>query len=175
MNLIKNKKSLRTCDAMKFILDSSAILSGKVNSNEHEFYTSPLIYQELDQSEMSEKFHYMIDAGLRIMGPSQKSMQKVQESARKTGDINRLSEPDMELIGLALELDGIIMTNDFSIQNLASELNIRFVSPDDLEISKVITWQYQCKGCAQIFEEKQKECPICGSALRFKPKSVKKI
>jgi UPF0271 protein len=160
---------------MKFILDSSAILSGKVNSNEHEFYTSPQISQELDQSEMSEKFQYMIDAGLRIMGPSQKSMQKVQERAKKTGDINRLSEPDIELLSLALELDGVIMTNDYSIQNLASELNIRFLSLDDMEISNVITWQYQCKGCAQIFEEKQKECPICGSELRFKPKSIRKI
>ena len=160
---------------MKFILDSSAILSGKSFSSEHEFYTSPQISQELENSEMSEKFEYMIDAGLRIMAPSMKSIQRVQESAKKTGDINRLSEPDMELLSLALELDGVIMTNDYSIQNLASELNIRFISPDEQEITNVITWQYQCKGCAQIFEKKESECPICGSELRFRPKSMKKI
>ena len=159
---------------MKFVLDSSAILSGKSFSNDHELYTSPLVSQELEQSEMSEKFHYMIDAGLRIMAPSIKSIQQVQESAKKTGDINRLSEPDMELISLAVELDGVIMTNDYSIQNLASEMNIRFISTEEQEITKVITWQYQCKGCAQIFEEKQKDCPVCGSQLRFKPKSMRK-
>lgn len=160
---------------MKFVLDSSAILTGKIDSNEHEFFTSPQISQELELSEMSEKFHYLIDAGLRIMAPSQKSMQQVQISAKKTGDINRLSEPDMELLGLALELDGVILTNDYSIQNLAAELNIPFLSPDEHVISNVITWQYQCKGCAQVFEEKQKECPICGSELRFRPKNMKKI
>jgi UPF0271 protein len=160
---------------MKFVLDSSAILSGKINSSEHEFYTSPLITQELERSEMKESFQYLIDAGLRIMAPSQKSIQQVHESARKTGDINRLSEPDMELLSLALELDGVIMTNDYSIQNLASELKIPFLSPDEQEITKVITWQYQCKGCAQIFEEKQKDCPVCGSELRFRPKSIKNV
>jgi UPF0271 protein len=160
---------------MKFVLDSSAILSGKSFSNEHEFYTSPLISQELERSEMSNQFEYMIDAGLRIMAPSMKSIQQVSEGAKRTGDINRLSEPDLELLSLALELDGVIMTDDYSVQNLASEMNIRFVSVDQQEITNVITWQYQCKGCAKIFEKKEKECPVCGSQLRFKPKSMKKV
>jgi UPF0271 protein len=159
---------------MKFVLDSSAILSGKSFSNEHEFYTSPLISQELERSEMNNQFEYMIDAGLRIMAPSMKSMQLVSEGAKRTGDINRLSEPDLELLSLALELDGVIMTDDYSIQNLASEMNIRFISVDQQKITNVITWQYQCKGCAQIFEEKQKDCPVCGSQLRFRPKSMKR-
>jgi UPF0271 protein len=124
---------------------------------------------------MSNQFGYMIDAGLRIMAPSIKSMQKISEGAKRTGDINRLSEPDLELLSLALELDGVIMTDDYSIQNLASEMNIRFVSADQKEITNVITWQYQCKGCAQIFDKKEKECPVCGSQLRFKPKSMKKV
>jgi UPF0271 protein len=160
---------------MKLILDSSAILSGKFDSTEHEIYTSPSISQELEKSEMSEKFNYLLDAGLRIMSPSENAIRKVRAGAHKTGDINRLSEPDIELLGLALEIDGIILTNDFSIQNLACELNIPFLSPTEQEITRVITWQYQCKGCAQIFEEKAKDCPICGSQLRFKPKSMKKI
>jgi UPF0271 protein len=160
---------------MKLVLDSSAILSGKNFSNEYELYTSPLISNELEQSEMSESFQYLIDAGLRIMAPSMKSILLVQEKAKKTGDINRLSEPDMELLSLALEIDGVIMTNDYSIQNLASELNVRFISISEANITKIITWEYQCKGCAQIFQEKQKDCPVCGSQLRFKPKNIKKI
>jgi len=160
---------------MKLILDSSAILSGKFNSTEHEIYTSPSISQELEQSEMSDKFNYLLDAGLRIMSPSADSLRKVREGAHRTGDINRLSEPDLELLGLALEIDGIILTNDYSIQNLACELNIPFLSPNEQEISNVIIWEYQCKGCAQIFNKKTKECPICGSQLRFKPQSMKKV
>lgn len=160
---------------MKLILDSSAILSGKFNPTDHEFFTSPSIYQEMERSEMNDKFNYLIDAGLQIMMPSWESLEKVRSGAKKTGDINRLSEPDIELLSLAFELDGVILTSDFSIQNLASELNVRFISPTEQKITKVITWHYKCKGCAQIFEEKQKECPICGSQLRFKPKQMKKI
>ncbi|MCK5559081.1 MAG: nucleic acid-binding protein, partial [Thermoplasmata archaeon] len=130
---------------MKLILDSSAILSGKFDSTEHEIYTSPSISQELEKSEMSEKFNYLLDAGLRIMSPSENALRTVRAGAHKTGDINRLSEPDIELLGLALELDGIILTNDYSIQNLACELKIPFLSPTEQEITKVITWQYQCK------------------------------
>ncbi|WP_455393118.1 NOB1 family endonuclease [[Eubacterium] cellulosolvens] len=160
---------------MKLILDSSAILSGKFDSTEHEYYTSPNISQELENSDMNEKFNYLLDAGLRIMSPSEDSIRKVRAGAQKTGDINRLSEPDIELLSLALELDGVILTNDYSIQNLASELNIPFLSPTEQEITDRIIWQYQCRGCAQIFEKKVKECPICGSQLRFKPKSMKKV
>ncbi len=160
---------------MKLVLDSSAILSGKYGSGEHEFYTSPSISLELEKSEMNEKFQYLIDAGLQIMAPSSDSLQKVRAGAKKTGDINRLSEPDIELLGLALEVDGVILTSDYSIQNLACELNIPFLSPTGQEITNVIIWEYQCKGCAQIFSEKKKECPICGSQLRFKPKELKKI
>ncbi len=160
---------------MKLILDSSAILSGKLNWTDHECYTSPTISQELETSDLSEKFQYLIDAGLRIMAPSNNSTEKVRAGAKKTGDINRLSEPDIEILGLAYELDGVIITSDFSIQNVACELNIPFLSPTNEEISKVIKWQFQCKGCAQIFEEKQKDCPICGSQLRFKPKSMTRV
>jgi len=160
---------------MKLIVDSSAILSGKINSSEHEFYTSPSISSEIERSDMNEKFQYLIEAGLRIMAPSKESIEIIRESAKKTGDINRLSEPDIELLSLAFELDGVIMTSDYSIQNLAAELKIRFISLDKQKITNLITWQYQCKGCAQIFEEKQKECPICGSELRFRPKGLKKI
>ena len=130
---------------MKLILDSSAILSGKYNSADHEFYTSPSISQELEKSDMNEKFNYMIDAGLRIMAPSRNSLQTVRSGAEKTGDIHRLSELDLELLSLALELDGVILTNDYSIQNLASELNIRFLSLSEEGITNVITWHYQCK------------------------------
>jgi UPF0271 protein len=160
---------------MKLILDSSAILSGKLDWTDHECYTSPTISHELEKSDLSEKFQYLIDAGLRIMAPSINSIEKVRAGARKTGDINRLSEPDIELLGLAYELDGVILTSDFSIQNVACELNIPFLSPTDEEITNVIKWQFQCKGCAQIFEEKQKDCPICGSQLRFKPKSMTRV
>ena len=52
-------------------------------------------------------------------------------------------------------------------------VRVRFGDVTDDEIKNVITWQYQCKGCARIFDKKEKECPICGSQLRFKPKSMK--
>ena len=159
---------------MKLVLDSSAILTGKLNSTDHEYFTSPSISQEMEKSEMNERFNYLIDSGLQIMAPSNDSIQKVRAGAKKTGDINRLSEPDIELLSLALEVAGVIVTNDYSIQNLACELNVPFMSPTGDEIKNVITWQYQCKGCANIFEEKHKECPICGSQLRFRPKSMKK-
>ena len=160
---------------MKLILDSSAILTGKFNSTEHEFYTSPSISQEMEKSEMNERFNYLVDAGLQIMAPTMESIEKVRSGAKKTGDIHRLSEPDIELLSLALELDGVILTDDYSIQNLACELNVRFLSISQKEITNLVTWQYQCKGCGQIFEEKEKECPVCGSQLRFKPKEIKRI
>jgi UPF0271 protein len=77
----------------------------------------------------------------------------------------------MQLLALALELktEGYtpqIVTDDYSIQNLAAYLGIVYRPVGMKGIKRVLKWKYKCIGCGRIFDEKIKECPICGSSLR---------
>jgi UPF0271 protein len=98
--------------------------------------------------------------------PKNESIQLIKKGAEKTGDIGRLSPADIEILALAKEMNATLLTDDYSIQNLAEELNIDYKGIDIEEIKKKIYWRYRCRGCGKYWEELHKTCPICGSGLR---------
>ena len=72
----------------------------------------------------------------------------------------------MTVIALAIDLNGTIWTDDYSIQNVARILGIGF-KPVGMEgIKKVVKWNYKCTGCGKWYKDNQPDCPICGSALK---------
>lgn len=90
----------------------------------------------------------------------------------ETGDIDRLSNADKEILALALDInredgkEAIILTDDYSIQNMAHVLNIKFENINQLGITKRFKWIYQCRGCGKKFKENIKTCPICGARTK---------
>jgi UPF0271 protein len=97
---------------------------------------------------------------------TQSSISKVKDAATKTGDIGRLSDVDVSVIALAIDLDGIVLTDDFSIQNVCSVMRINYRSVGTDGIKKVEKWNYRCNGCGKWYKEKQNDCPICGSSMK---------
>ncbi|NLI74385.1 MAG: nucleic acid-binding protein, partial [Euryarchaeota archaeon] len=87
-------------------------------------------------------------------------------AASKTGDDARLSPVDMEILAIAIDVKGMILTDDYSIQNLAKVLGLEYKSIGTKGIKEIFTWKYRCRGCGRIFNENMDDCPICGSALR---------
>ena len=100
---------------------------------------------------------------LRTSDCSKESLAIVDEAARKTGDAGRLSPMDRTVIALALDVDGTILSDDYSIQNVARVLGIEFRAVGTKGIKKVVKWNYQCIGCRKWYKEKSEECPVCGS------------
>ncbi len=96
------------------------------------------------------------------------SIDKVTEAARKSGDHGRLSPVDITVLALALDTEGTILSDDYSIQNVAKIMNISFRPVGMKGIKKVEKWNYQCIGCGKWFKENSPECPICGSGMRSK-------
>lgn len=103
---------------------------------------------------------------LRTSDCSKESLAIVDEAARKTGDAGRLSPMDRTVIALALDVDGTILSDDYSIQNVARVLGIEFRAVGTKGIKKVVKWNYQCIGCRKWYKEKSEECPVCGSPMR---------
>ena len=91
----------------------------------------------------------------------------------------QLNELDAKLIALALELletksqNVILYSNDYSIENVCSELNIPFMPLLKEGIKSKIIWEVYCAFCKRIHESEDlnKTCEICGSKLKRRPKS----
>ena len=157
-----------------FIIDTSAILSGKpIELGEASMITAPAISEELKPGGRDYRtFQFLLEKGLSIRYPSEKSLGTIQKTAKETGDVNRLSSADIEILALALDInkdkdaEAIILTDDYSIQNVASTLNIEYRSLSQRGIIKKYKWQYRCPGCKKQFKKSVKICPICGTETR---------
>ncbi len=158
---------------MYLILDSSAFLSGKYNSIPPGFtgvYITYLVKQEVDKGAPSRILENLLMAGLEIKDPV--TMDTAIERADRTGDTDKLSRTDLSIIALALELKDVkVVTDDFRIQNVLKSCDIDFEPAGELgekTIKGVWSWTNRCKGCGRYFDQQQKndECPICGSQVR---------
>jgi len=160
--------------SMIFIIDTSAILSGKpINLDKDKMITTSSVYNELEPGGRDyQTLQFLMEKGLSINIPRQDSIDKIKTISNKTGDLDRLSEADMDVLALALDIntagdkESIILTDDYSIQNVAHVLNIKFESISQQGITKRFIWNHRCVGCGKTFKEKLKVCPICGSPTK---------
>jgi UPF0271 protein len=165
------------------IIDTSAILSGKqLNLNDFIMVTSSSVINEIKPGGKEyRKLQYLLEKGLYIFKPLKKSLDKIQNMSKKTGDISRLSETDIDILAIALELynkkdtEVVILSDDYSIQNLSNYLKIKYLNVSQSGITKRFKWSYKCQGCGKKFNNNIKICPVCGSSIRNFIIKTKKI
>jgi len=148
---------------VRLVLDTSALFSmNKLPKG--ELYTTPGVIGEMKKYG-DERAGYLA-ALVNVIEPTKESMKRVREGARITRDSSRLSPVDMEVVALARDLDAAILTDDYSIQNLAKYLGISY-SPVNIQgITELVKWRLKCLGCGRVWDEPYPECPVCGSKLR---------
>ena len=151
---------------VKLILDASAILSGVTLPATDELLMPPLVEEELGHAWARRKVGYLKEAALSIQEPSRETLVKVRKASQGTGDDARLSEADLQVLALALDTGGTVLTDDYSIQNLATSMGIPFRTISQKGIQGLFKWNYRCKGCRKVFSSAQKECPVCGSEVK---------
>lgn len=167
-----------------YILDTSAILSGKpIDLDEIEIFTTTGVTKEINPGGKDYfLFQVLLEKKLKVHTPSKDSIKKVNIISKETGDLTRLSEVDKEILALALDVEKegkkpVIITDDYSIQNIANTLNINFIGISQQGITRKFKWIYQCRGCGKKFKENKQVCPICGDRTRsiiLKKENLKK-
>jgi|YelNatPaOPRAMG01_1025707.scaffolds.fasta_scaffold12645_2 UPF0271 protein len=153
-----------------FILDTSAILSGILAKQlEGNVWITEEVLSEIKQFELNMLVNTYIETGILNIGhPSISSIHKVINVAIKLGEISVLSKADISILALGIDLslqgeNVIILTNDYSIQNVALELGIKYKPIGKQKISRKITWLYYCQDCGYSARVITNSCPKCGS------------
>ena len=147
------------------VLDSSAFI--------HDYHTTaqtatiPLVREELE-GESVYRYDAMEGSGMHIHIPNGDTIETVRRAARESGDLEVLSDTDVRLVATAFELDGLLVTDDYAMQNVAEKLNVavEFIAREGIE--EQFDWRFQCQGCGREFDESKERCPICGSDVERK-------
>lgn len=163
--------------ARVFVLDTSAFIMG-FDVVEVESYTVPQVRDELKRGEY-DKFRFdnaVRDGWLNVVSPEVEYVDEVRKATAETGEVGVLSESDSQLLALGLQLrveglEPVIVSDDYSVQNISSRLGIRFKSLATSGIEREFKWVIYCPGCHETYAEPQPEgvCPICGTELKRKP------
>jgi UPF0271 protein len=148
----------------RLVLDTSALFSMEDLPPEADVFVTPSVLNELRKYK-DRRVERWGDL-LRASEATKASITKVKEAAQRTWDIARVSLTDVEVIALAIDLNAVLLTDDYSIQNLAVYLGVAYRPVGMKGISKVLKWRYKCVGCGRVFDKEMPECPVCGSALR---------
>jgi UPF0271 protein len=113
---------------------------------------------------------------LKIQAPEKIFIEKAREAAATVGDAFWLSETDLQVLALALQLKmqgrtPLVATDDYSIQNLARHLGIEFAPLATFGIRRMLKWVRYCPACHRKYpsDYKSKKCQVCGTELKRKP------
>ncbi|WP_099211599.1 type II toxin-antitoxin system VapC family toxin [Thermococcus henrietii] len=154
------------------VIDTAIFIQGM----DVEGFTTPKVVEEVKDPESRLFLEGLISAGkVKVLVPSKGSVEAVKEAARKTGELNELSEADVEVLALAYELKAVLLTDDYNLQNIARTLGIPFKTLKR-GIKRVIRWNYVCIGCGKHFSEMPPEgvCPDCGSPVKLIPRKKRR-
>lgn len=155
-----------------YVLDSTAFYAGIPYQGSGRYYTTYLVLEEVKHHNVGSS---LIHTRVQVTEPSPESVDKVRNTAIKTGDIGALSQTDVSLLALGLDLKsgegGVnLVSDDFAVRNVAEVLAIP-LAPTAMKGGewKNITWKIYCRGCGKSYTNpKLTVCPVCGTKLERK-------
>jgi UPF0271 protein len=155
-----------------YVLDSTAFYAGIPYQGSGRYYTTYLVLQEVKHHNVGSS---LIHTRVQVTEPSPESVDKVRSTAIKTGDIGALSQTDVSLLALGLDLKngegGVnLVSDDFAVRNVAEVLGIPLAATAMKGGEwKNITWKIYCRGCGKSYTNpKLTVCPVCGTKLERK-------
>jgi UPF0271 protein len=168
---------MKTC----YVLDASAFINGfKINSDNN--FTVPEITSEIKDFQSKLSFDMALEEGiLCIKDVPSKYVRRVNDIISESGDILRLSLPDIKLISLAYMLKDQgenvrVISDDYTIQNTLKIMKIDYSGVITEGIKGIYNWKKICEGCKKEYDEDYPfdDCEICGSRIFKKRIKVNK-
>ncbi|OYT65842.1 hypothetical protein B6U74_02430 [Candidatus Bathyarchaeota archaeon ex4484_205] len=161
-----------------YLLDTMVILSGFYRAHNRKFITTSKVRNEVWHRNPSKIDILLVTNQLEILDPEPQYVKKAITHSRTLGEEGKLSDSDISLIALAMQLrdsnkEVIVFTDDYSIQNVLKSLGIVYKPITSLGIRKMFKWKYVCVACKSSFSRKVEICPKCGSKIVRLPEEIK--
>jgi UPF0271 protein len=167
------------------VLDTCAFIAGfDPFSVEEEQYSVPTVRNELFSNSLAwVRFNTAVESEkLKVRTPSASFLDRIKEASKTVGDVLFLSDVDVQVLALALELkstgyDSLIVTDDYSIQNVANQIGLKFAPLMTFGIRFRLHWILYCPACYRKYpsDYKLKSCEVCGTQLKRKPLRKSKV
>jgi UPF0271 protein len=167
------------------VLDTSAFIAGfDPMLVPEKQYTVPAVKNELNIESMPwTRFNTAIENNkVTILKPKDSFLKEILEASKRVGDMRYLSEADLQVLALAMELKRndavpLIVTDDYSIQNVANKIDIAFTPLMTFGIKFRFKWILYCPACYRKYNSdyKFKTCDVCGTGLKRKPKKKSRL
>jgi endoribonuclease Nob1 len=150
---------------MKVALDTRAIIYLNDFRMFEEIFT---VIEVID--EVKDRISSLKLSGVKanVIEPGKSAVDEIKKIAKTTGDLEKLSKTDIKILALAKELDLIVVSDDYNVQNVAQKMGMGYLSLFNEKITKAIKWGMFCRNCKKFFEDAG-NCPKCGSRLARKP------
>ena len=151
------------------ILDASAFYAGLPFRSSDDCYTTSLVYEEIKHIKKNhDALGTLLETNrLKIREPDSESVKAAIKSSKDTGDFPQLSEQDISIIALGIEMNGQIISDDFAISNVAKNLGLEIMPIMTKGIADIGKWVHYCPGC-RTNHATGTECPMCGTRLKRK-------
>lgn len=164
-----------------YVLDSSVFIQGFTEFGGARCVTSRLVVDEVLSGEVLKSMvRSMVEReAIRVSRPTLTSLNQAKEAAQETGDMKKLSEADLDVIALALDerkrgFEPLIVTDDYSVQNVASRLRLPTTGAALPGIRKQLFWTWYCPACFKTYERVEGDvCAACGTRLKRKPRPAR--
>lgn len=156
------------------VLDTSLLLGGKDPPRGAAWATTPEAAAEVSPGGRdARRYEDWASLGLQVREPSAASRSKVEEAGARAGNLPRLSPADRSLLALALDLgvDATLVTDDYTMLDLAARLRIRTQTVNQEGIRSPVDFRPRCAGCGRWFDAMphSQDCPVCGSPVKPRP------
>ena len=151
------------------VYDASAFYAGVPFASPEQGLTTTLVFEEIKHIKKNHgALDILLDTDrLKIQDPDSNQIETVSNIAKKTGDIQKLSNADISAVALAHQLSASLVTDDFAVSNLAKNLKLQVLPIMTKGIKDVGKWVHYCSGCKKGFSGLE-FCPNCGNKLNRK-------
>lgn len=161
-----NKQNLIILDSTAFIrLDFPVLLDSKIFPKAFFFTTSNVISELKDFKSRMNLDIARQSSRLQITEPSPEILKKVVNFIRKKDPRTPLSNTDISILALTLQLKGTLISDDFALQNAATHLQVPIKTLSGKKITHLKEWKLKCKSCGKFIAFSLQTCPSCGGQL----------
>lgn len=102
----------------------------------HELYTLPSVISEIRDAATRSRVETTLLPFLKLRSPRPASIKFITDFARRTGDLEVLSKPDIHLMALAYELECEMNGGDWRLRNTPGQKGVNGKSPAQVEKAK---------------------------------------